>query len=84
MIEENPYLLCNQGLNIAFEVADNIAIAQNRQFDDDCRIRAGYLHILYHNQNNGHTCLPMNKIIEACCKFYRLRRTRLRRFLTIC
>lgn len=72
MIEENPYLLCNQGLNIAFEVADNIAIAQNRQFDDDCRIRAGYLHILYHNQNNGHTCLPMNKIIEACCKFLQI------------
>ncbi len=72
MIEENPYLLCNQGLNIAFEVADNIAIGQNRQFDDDCRIRAGYLHILYHNQNNGHTCLPMNKIIEACCKFLQI------------
>ncbi len=69
LIEENPYMLCNQGLNISFEIADNIAIEQNRQFDDNCRVRAGLLHILYHNQNNGHTCLPMNKLIEACCKF---------------
>ncbi len=69
LIEENPYMLCNHGLNISFEIADNIAIEQNRQFDDNCRVRAGLLHILYHNQNNGHTCLPMNKLIEACCKF---------------
>jgi len=69
MINENPYLLCNQELNISFEVADNIAIEQQRQFDDECRIRAGFLHILYHNQNNGHTCLPMDKLIDACGKF---------------
>ena len=69
LIEENPYMLCNHGLNISFEIADNIAIEQNRQFDDNCRVRAGLLHILFHNQNNGHTCLPMNKLIEACCKF---------------
>lgn len=69
LIEENPYMLCNHGLNISFEIADNIAIEQNRQFDDNCRVRAGLLHILYHNQNNGHTCLPMNRLIEACCKF---------------
>lgn len=72
IIEENPYILCDNGLNISFEIADNIAIEQKRQFDDMCRIRAGYIHILVHNQNNGHTCLPKEKLIEACCKFLQI------------
>lgn len=72
VIEENPYTLCNRDLNISFEIADNIAIEQKRQFDDVCRIRAGYIHILTHNQNNGHTCLPMDKLISACCKFLQI------------
>ncbi len=72
VIEENPYTLCNRDLNISFEIADNIAIEQKRQFDDICRIRAGYIHILTHNQNNGHTCLPMDKLILACCKFLQI------------
>lgn len=73
IIEENPYTLCKRDLNISFEIADNIAIEQKRQFDDICRIRAGYVHILTHNQNNGHTCLPMDKLISACCKFLQIR-----------
>ena len=72
VIEENPYTLCKKDLNISFEIADNIAIEQKRQFDDICRIRAGYVHILTHNQNNGHTCLPMDKLISACCKFLQI------------
>ncbi len=72
IIKENPYTLCNKELNISFEVADNIAIEQNRQFDDVCRIQAGYIHILTHNQNNGHTCLPMDKLLSACCKFLQI------------
>lgn len=72
IIEENPYILCDNGLNISFEIADNIAIEQKRQFDDVCRIRAGYIHILVYNQNNGHTCLPKEKLIEACCKFLQI------------
>ena len=69
IIEENPYALCAEGLNISFELADNIAIEQNRQFDDINRIRAGFLHILVHNKNNGHTCLPMEKLVDVCGSF---------------
>lgn len=76
IIEENPYTLCKKDLNISFEIADNIAIEQKRQFDDICRIRAGYVHILTHNQNNGHTCLPMDKLISACCKFLQIRESK--------
>jgi len=69
IIEQNPYALCAEGLNISFELADNIAIEQNRQFDDINRIRAGFLHILVHNKNNGHTCLPMEKLVDVCGSF---------------
>lgn len=72
IIDENPYTLCGCGLNISFEVADNIAIEQKRSFDDDCRIRAGFIHILDHNCNNGHTCLPMDKLVNACEKFLKI------------
>lgn len=69
LISENPYILCSSGLNIPFETADNIAAGQERPFDDICRIRAGLVHILEHNKNNGHTCLPMDRLLSACAGF---------------
>lgn len=68
-IEEDPYLLCTGGFNVPFETADNIAVSQGKPFDDVCRIRAGFVHILVHNTKNGHTCLPMDKLITACQSF---------------
>ena len=68
-IEENPYFLCSQELRIPFEQADAIAAAQQRPFDDLCRVRAGLVHILEHNKNNGHTCLPKDRLVEACTNF---------------
>lgn len=68
-IEEDPYLLCTSSFNVPFETADNIAVSQGRPFDDVCRIRAGFIHILLHNTRNGHTCLPMDKLIAACMSF---------------
>ncbi len=68
-IEENPYFLCSQELRIPFEQADAIAAAQQRPFDDLCRVRAGLVHILEHNKNNGHTCLPKDRLVQACTSF---------------
>ena len=36
-IEENPYILCEQGLGVSFETAD--AIALSREFPQDARVR---------------------------------------------
>lgn len=69
IIEDNPYSICGDGMPIAFEVADAIAFSQNRSADDVCRIRAGIAHILEHNSFNGHTCLPKDRLIDACCRF---------------
>lgn len=68
-ISANPYLLCDEPINISFERADKIAFLQKNSVDIKCRIRAGICYILKHNMNNGHTCLPVNRLIEACANF---------------
>ena len=69
MIEENPYILCDEEINISFVRADRIAAMQEKAFDNDFRLRAAIVHILNHNTTNGHTCLPKEKLLETCVKF---------------
>lgn len=64
-IRDNPYLLCSPGLYISFERADAICMSMERPADDARRIEAGVLHVLRHNLNNGHTCLPAHKLLPA-------------------
>ncbi len=64
-IRANPYLLCSSGLLISFERADQICMGMDRPGDDPARIEAGLLYILRHNQNNGHTCLPVDKLLPT-------------------
>ena len=68
-ISNNPYLLCDEPINISFERADKIAFLQKNSVDIKCRIRAGICYILKHNMNNGHTCLPTDRLVEACANF---------------
>ena len=64
-IEENPYVLCEEGIGISFETADMIALAQNTPQDSRIRVRAALAFVLKHNRLNGHTCLPQDKLVEA-------------------
>lgn len=64
-IEENPYILCDEKLNISFDTADLIAQNQNRSQDDRFRVRAALTHVLNHNKLNGHTCLPKDKLLTV-------------------
>ena len=67
-VQEDPYCLCDDNLEIGFERADGIAAALERPQDDNCRVRAGILYVLKHNINNGHTCLPVSKLLEASAR----------------
>ncbi len=71
-IEENPFILCDERLNISFDTADIIAKHQNRSDDDRFRVRAAIVHVLNHNKLNGHTCLPYDKLIEVTAKMLSL------------
>lgn len=64
-IQEDPYCLCGEGLEISFEIADQIAESMEMPREDSGRVQAGVLYLLRHNLNNGHTCLPVNKVCTA-------------------
>lgn len=61
-IREDPYCMCSDELEISFAIADSIAQEMERAADNMDRIKAGVLYVLRHNLNNGHTCLPADKL----------------------
>ena len=64
MIENNPYILCEGEKRISFERAEQIAELLPRKPESKFRTEAGILYVIRHNYNNGHTCLPLEKIFE--------------------
>lgn len=67
-IQEDPYCLCGEGMDISFEIADAIAESMEKARDDTGRVQAGILYVLRHNLNNGHTCLPLDKLCGAAAQ----------------
>lgn len=67
-IQEDPYCLCGEGMDISFEIADAIAESMEMPRDDSGRVQAGILYVLRHNLDNGHTCLPEDKVCLAAAQ----------------
>lgn len=64
MVMKNPYILCLSEVGMRFERVDALADTLHDKPDPDFRIRAGILHVVNHNLNNGHTCLPREKLLR--------------------
>ncbi len=64
MIMKNPYILCLSDIGMSFERVDALADTLHEKPDPGFRIRAGILHVCNHNLNNGHTCLPREKLLR--------------------
>ncbi len=64
-IRQDPFCLCDEELDIDFARADTIAASLEMPQDDNGRVRAGLLYVLRHNANNGHTCLPRDRLIQV-------------------
>lgn len=62
MIESDPYALCEAENGISFERAEQIAGLLPVLPSAERRIEAGIIHIIRHNLNNGHTCVPLEKM----------------------
>jgi helicase, putative, RecD/TraA family len=69
LIEDNPYVLCENGIDLSFEKVDAIAQNMNKPHNNISRINGGIIHILRHNTNNGHTCLPLAKLVPVASEF---------------
>lgn len=68
-IRENPYILCQGDFGVSFESADFIAKKEKLEPESAVRLRAGITYILRHNEHNGHTCLPKEKLILISADF---------------
>ena len=64
--KKNPYRLCNEIEGIGFERADALANSLGLQNDNFDRIMSGLSYVLIKSaSNNGHVCLPREKLCEA-------------------
>lgn len=64
-IQEDPYRLCSEKISVDFVIADKLAESMEYDRANAERIKAGVLYVLRHNLNNGHTCLPADKLCPA-------------------
>ncbi len=65
LVEDNPYILCCNAIGLDFARVDALAFERGFEYNNDNRLGAGVLHVLRHNLQNGHTCLPTDKLLGA-------------------
>ena len=68
IIKSNPYALCEEGVDLRFEVAEEIAGDMGLDKENEFRICAGIEYVLRKNLSNGHTCLPREKLTEVAAQ----------------
>ena len=66
-IKQNPYFLCDSGIDVDFTVADRIAYDLELDMYSSERIKAGIAYVLRENAFAGHTCLPKERLMERVC-----------------
>lgn len=64
-VKDDPYLLTQPGLDVIFQAADALAVELGVDAADPQRLEAGLLFELRHNAGNGHTFLPVDKLLPA-------------------
>jgi len=69
IVKDNPFIMCGYPLYKEFEFADAISRDFGVEPEHINRVRAGIVYILRHNLQNGHTCLPAEKLIDTVYNF---------------
>ena len=64
---ENPYLLCDPYYDVDFKLADGLAMELGLSLLSDERADAGVIYTLTFNLDNGHTFIPVEKLVHAVC-----------------
>lgn len=66
IIKENPYILCEDDCGISFEKVDAFAKTLDISLSSPVRVLSAAKYILgFNGVNNGHTCLPIMKLVPA-------------------
>lgn len=64
--KQNPYILCDEVEGIGFEKADHMAKSLGLSADNPARLSSGIVYVLHANAlQNGHVCLPEDKLLTA-------------------
>ncbi len=71
-VKDDPYLLTQPGLDVVFQAADALAVELGVDAADPQRLEAGLLFELRHNAGNGHTFLPVDKLLPATTRLLNL------------
>ncbi|MFV0412952.1 MAG: ATP-dependent RecD-like DNA helicase [Oscillospiraceae bacterium] len=71
-IGQNPYLLCGYPFYMPFGRADALAEKLSFMPESAERVRAALLYTLRHNLQNGHTCLPLGKLLSTAQGFFKI------------
>lgn len=74
ILKDNPYILCGYPLYKEFGIADELAGTFGIEPGHINRIRAGIVYVLRHNLNNGHTCIPTERLIDTVYGFLEVAR----------
>lgn len=64
-IKQDPYILCQNDIDLSFEKAEAIAFDLGISRDNEMRLAAGVEYVLRKNLLNGHTCLPRKKLVPV-------------------
>ena len=67
-LRDNPYRLIEEVEGIGFKTADKIAINAGLEADSPFRLRAGVRYTLQWARQEGHTCLPREKLVEVAAE----------------
>ncbi len=68
LINDNPYILCEEGVDFSFDRAEEMAVSFDIDNESAARLKAGIIYILKKNLGNGHTCLPTDKLISVAAE----------------
>ncbi|MEG1801583.1 MAG: helix-hairpin-helix domain-containing protein, partial [Oscillospiraceae bacterium] len=69
IVTNNPFVLCGEPCFFEFERVDELSEKFSIEYDSNERIVGGILYVLRHNTLKGHSCVPMEKLIETVSKF---------------
>ena len=67
LIQNDPYILCGEGIELDFRKADEIARDLRLPRNSHKRITAGVQYILRANTSLGHSCLPLETVKDKAC-----------------
>lgn len=67
IIRANPYALIGSATGITFDKADEIVENLDDKPPFEYRSQAGVTHVVRHNLNNGHTCIPRDRLLVPAC-----------------